>query len=296
MAFLNNKTTKYGMWVLLITFAVFLLYTYKSTIIDAFTQCSDVPDSYGCAGCQTTVTTNGIRCKWNPNQPDNEKCGSSGRRHPCGPSAAPGPSVDPDIQYSYQNTINTLDKTDDSYEDMTKKQLAEQLSVYGTTYSANSKLIHALYKEMHPKKTSAPAAFKIDMLTGIPGITNPSPLPVYYEPGTYMYNGTGYEPPYSRLMLTTSAYMQPEEIKNAPYQLGGFCKEDKYLSAEMNKKCNQLPQNICASTECCVLLGGQECVAGNEYGPTAKVIYSDFLLKNKDYYYYQGKCYGNCQP
>jgi len=43
-----------------------------------------------------------------------------------------------------------------------------------------------------------------------------------------------------------------------------------------------------------VLLGGQKCVAGNENGPTMKANYSDFLVLNKDFYYYQGKCYGNC--
>ena len=32
-----------------------------------------------------------------------------------------------------------------------------------------------------------------------------------------------------------------------------------------------------------------------ENGPTNPANYSDHTLKNKDFYYYQGKCYGNCK-
>jgi hypothetical protein len=297
MAFLNSKTKRYCVWSLLWISIAYLIYRHKSTIIDGFTQCSDVPDSSGCKECQKVLTTSGVSCNWDSSKPANEKCTSFGNKHTCGlsPGPAPGPVIDPEIKYSYENTIDTLDKTSNSYETMTKKQLAEQLSVYGTTYTENSKMIDDLYKEIHSTRTTSPANFKIDPINGMPGINNPAPLPIYYEPGTFMYNGTGYEPPYSRLMLTTTTYMEPEEIKNAPYKAGGFCEEYKYSSIETDKRCNKLPQDICASTDCCVLLGGKKCVAGNEYGPTQKPIYSDFLLKNKDYYYYQGKCYGNCE-
>jgi hypothetical protein len=295
MAILSRKTQLYCIWSILCISIVFLIYRHKSTIIDAFTQCADVPDSSGCDVCQTTTTTNGTTCNWDTEKPENEKCTSFGSPVVCGPKPAPGPAENKDIKYSYQNTISTLAKTSKSYETMTKKQLAEQLSVYGTTYTKDSKFIEGLYDEIHSKKSTSPAKFDIDPINGMPGVDNPSPLPVFYEPGTFIYNGTGYEPPYSRLMLTTTTYMQPAEIQNAPYKMGGFCEEYKYSSIETDKKCNELPQDACASTDCCVLLGGQKCVAGNEYGPTNKAAYSNFLLKNKDYYYYQGKCYGNCE-
>jgi hypothetical protein len=63
---------------------------------------------------------------------------------------------------------------------------------------------------------------------------------------------------------------------------------------ELEQKCNSLDKNTCASTSCCALLGGQKCVYGNETGPFFKVNYSNFLIKNPEFYYYQGKCYGNC--
>jgi hypothetical protein len=31
-------------------------------------------------------------------------------------------------------------------------------------------------------------------------------------------------------------------------------------------------------------------------GPTNKANYGDIYIRNRDYYYYQGKCYGNWPP
>ena len=117
---------------------------------------------------------------------------------------------------------------------------------------------------------------------------------IYYEPGTYMYRGTGYEPTYSEVMLSNSEKMSPYPITSAPYLSGGFCNYFKSSPTEKEKKCNELNSETCASTECCILLSGKKCVAGNEYGAENKANYSDFLLGNVDYYYYKGKCYGNC--
>jgi hypothetical protein len=77
-------------------------------------------------------------------------------------------------------------------------------------------------------------------------------------------------------------------------QKGGFCAATKSSMINREQKCLQQDVNTCASTECCVLLGGEKCVAGNANGPSMKSNYSDFLLVNRDYYYYKGKCYGNC--
>ena len=74
----------------------------------------------------------------------------------------------------------------------------------------------------------------------------------------------------------------------------GFCSEQSNYPLVKESKCNALSNETCASTGCCVLLGGEKCVAGNEQGPLMETNYSNFLIKNRDYYYYQGKCYGNC--
>ena len=74
----------------------------------------------------------------------------------------------------------------------------------------------------------------------------------------------------------------------------GFCSEQSNYPDVKESKCNALSNETCASTECCVLLGGEKCVAGNEQGPLIETNYSNFLIKNRVYYYYQGKCYGNC--
>jgi hypothetical protein len=78
----------------------------------------------------------------------------------------------------------------------------------------------------------------------------------------------------------------------------GFCASTRTVHGmpddALEKKCNALDVNVCASTQCCVLLGTSKCVAGNANGPTNTTGYYDPALVNKDRYYYQGKCYGNC--
>jgi hypothetical protein len=123
---------------------------------------------------------------------------------------------------------------------------------------------------------------------------NPSPL--YYEPGSYAIDSTGYVPNYSDSLYlsTTSGMSQISTIKDAPYLYGGFCNENSNDKQTINSKCNKLDKDVCASTECCVLLGGQKCVAGNQQGPSIPNSYSDFTIVNRDFYYYSGKCFGNC--
>ena len=69
---------------------------------------------------------------------------------------------------------------------------------------------------------------------------------------------------------------------------------NKNNAIELETQCGKIPKDACAYTSCCVLLGGSKCVAGNQSGPTMKANYSDVSVLNRDYYYYQGKCYGNC--
>jgi len=119
---------------------------------------------------------------------------------------------------------------------------------------------------------------------------------VYYQPGSFKYGATSYVPYYEDsvfLSRTTNA------VVNTPTYVttnvgGGFCNKYNTDSIKLEQQCNAINNETCAATTCCVLLGGQKCVAGGERGPTMKDNYSDFMITNKDFYYYQGKCYGNC--
>ena len=86
---------------------------------------------------------------------------------------------------------------------------------------------------------------------------------------------------------------EPKKVVEA--NVKGFCDQSDNIMNNINEKCNALPSDVCASTECCVLFGGEKCVEGDENGPKNKAVYSDTSIKNRDVYYYQGDCYGNCQ-
>lgn len=120
--------------------------------------------------------------------------------------------------------------------------------------------------------------------------------PLYNEPGSYVVDSTGYVPNYSDSLYlsTTSGMSQTSKIVDAPYLFGGFCAEKSANKQDINTKCNTLEKDVCGSTECCVLLGGEKCVAGNANGPSISSVYNDSTIVNRDFYYYSGKCYGNC--
>ena len=84
-------------------------------------------------------------------------------------------------------------------------------------------------------------------------------------------------------------------LENTPGMLGGFCEQNKHSALEIEKKCSTLGKDVCASTNCCVLLGNETCVSGNERGPSYQDHYRNPMIPNRDYYYYRGKCYGNCK-
>ena len=132
---------------------------------------------------------------------------------------------------------------------------------------------------------------------------------LYYMPGAYKFGSSAYVPTYEDSVYlsrsTRNAQLLPGADANAGLggapinsdaQLGGFCNANENNKVQMEEKCNAMPLDSCASTSCCVLLGGQKCVAGNEKGPYMTANYTDYTLmpRNKDFYYYQGKCYGNC--
>jgi len=93
----------------------------------------------------------------------------------------------------------------------------------------------------------------------------------------------------------TPIYLTGSKVVNTDAILGGFCKQYANDPQKLEEMCRRVNPESCASTECCALLGGQRCVSANESGPIMKSNYSDFLITNPEFYYYQGKCYGNCK-
>lgn len=121
-------------------------------------------------------------------------------------------------------------------------------------------------------------------------------LPIYYEPGSFQYGSTGYVPSYedSIFLSKTTNLSSVKPLYKTSDMMGGFCNQYKTDPSKLEQTCNSISSNQCASTTCCVLLGGDKCVSGNQYGPTFRANFTDKFLKNKDFYYYLGKCYGNC--
>ena len=110
------------------------------------------------------------------------------------------------------------------------------------------------------------------------------------EDGTSDYRAS---PSYS--FYDNHTIVNTKQLKNTPGHLGGFCEQNKHSKMEIEKQCSRLGTKHCASTNCCVLLGNETCVAGNEHGPSYEDHYRNPLINDRDYYYYKGKCYGNCK-
>jgi hypothetical protein len=118
----------------------------------------------------------------------------------------------------------------------------------------------------------------------------------YYQPDTYSYGSATYIPNYedSVYLSRTTGLSTLSAIKDPAHIKGGICSYYKNQPQQLENACNSVDKNLCASTSCCVLLGGAKCVSGNENGPIVRSNYSDVYIPNRDFYYYQGKCYGNC--
>lgn len=124
-------------------------------------------------------------------------------------------------------------------------------------------------------------------------VENVTPSPVYYEPGTQIYGGLGYGPTHSDIAnMNNKLTSKLEEVDTSDKR--GFCAMSDNSMVNIDEKCRTLPHDVCASTDCCVLLGNEKCVQGDVHGPSKKGVYSDTTIKNRDLYYYKGKCYGNC--
>jgi hypothetical protein len=123
-----------------------------------------------------------------------------------------------------------------------------------------------------------------------------SPKPVYYEPGSYTFGASTYVPNYEQsvYLSKTTNISQTSPLNMTANNSGGFCAAMQNDKLGLDKKCQSLKPDICPSTSCCVLLGGEKCFAGDETGPANKSAFSDRTITNRDYYYYKSKCYGNC--
>ena len=119
---------------------------------------------------------------------------------------------------------------------------------------------------------------------------------LYYEPGSYRFPRSNYVPAYEDSVFLSRITHMPttSPVYNTASMLGGFCTHYKDNPDKLEELCRTMDPDKCASTSCCALLGGSRCVYGNENGPKMKSNYSDVLIANRDYYYFKGKCYGNC--
>lgn len=118
---------------------------------------------------------------------------------------------------------------------------------------------------------------------------------LYYEPGAYRFGPSSYIPNYEEsIYLSKLTKLTNTSTYNSESSSRGFCEQYKDYPDKLEEMCRTMPADSCGSTNCCTLLGGVRCTYGDANGPKIKSIYSDQLIANKDFYYYQGKCYGNC--
>jgi hypothetical protein len=122
--------------------------------------------------------------------------------------------------------------------------------------------------------------------------------PMYYSPGTYKFGSATYVPSYedSVYLSKTTGQSSTSSYLDAATMKGGACSYYKDQPEKLEEMCLAVDKNNCGAMSCCVLLGGSKCVSGSALGPHNKLNYGDITLRDKDYYYHDGKCYGNCKP
>lgn len=157
-------------------------------------------------------------------------------------------------------------------------------SNYNIQYHETAADINASNSDIVPIVSNTPTA-----ATYYNTNTNTNTTQMKYGPINYVPN---YEDTVYFSKLTGLGYQSP--VTNANYQLSGFCKYDRFFPEKIEQKCNALNVDTCATTSCCVLLGNNKCVAGDNSGPKYKSHYTDSDVVIKDKYFYLGRCYGNC--
>ena len=116
----------------------------------------------------------------------------------------------------------------------------------------------------------------------------------YYPAGSYVFNPPAYVPNYEESVFLSKITNLPTVIAVNLPQTIDFCADTESSTINREIRCNALDSKTCGSSRCCVLFGGEKCVAGDSMGPSIKSNYSDRTIINRDYYYYKGTCYGNC--
>jgi hypothetical protein len=69
-----------------------------------------------------------------------------------------------------------------------------------------------------------------------------------------------------------------------------FCSDYSSDANKLDKQCNNLTENNCNSTGCCIWLNGNKCVAGGERGPMFHT--TDGKDVDVEFYSWKNKCYG----
>lgn len=191
-----------------------------------------------------------------------------------------------------------FDKNAPNYNDFTKNEKNDPLNF--PEYHSNENLalnktgFNDLSGGMWVKDSTGKATYYESNTFGTQGNIN------YYEPGTYRFGASSYVPSYEDSVLLSSLKDKTviDSVNSSPFDSPaasmGSCVYYKDNPDKLEEICNSTKTSDCASMSCCVLLGGSSCVSGNITGPTLKSSYGDIFLKNRDFYYYQGKCYGNC--
>ena len=193
------------------------------------------------------------------------------------PGNAPLPVSPPIIPDASMNVLSHYDSNNYNIQYHDDPTTAKNQGIYNTAFGS------MMVKDNSGKMVSVPY---------VPG----QALPNYYQPGSFVFGATNFVPNYEDsvyLSRTTGLSSVAKAYPTSSF-MGGFCTNYRVDKVKLEQKCNTLDADTCASTSCCVLFGGSKCVSGDQSGPIMKANYTDPSVLNKDVYYYQGKCYGNC--
>jgi hypothetical protein len=122
-----------------------------------------------------------------------------------------------------------------------------------------------------------------DIVTGVTSIT-----------GATGATGSGPPPDLSTVVDTTGSDNYPgKSFFTGSKFSDSFCKSYT-TDSDRNNKCSVLTTENCNQTDCCIVLNGSKCVAGDAAGP----IFTTDPVTKKDidyaYYSYKNECYGSC--
>jgi len=99
------------------------------------------------------------------------------------------------------------------------------------------------------------------------------------------------------LFLSTLSFLniylnlsEPFEVPFLNDTASSFCQSKS--GATLETACSSLTHGNCGKTSCCVWTSNNKCKSGGINGPTFNTG-SNGQTNALDYYYFQGKCYGN---